>query len=187
MEFSEESKLLIEHWDTFTDAMRAYERLEGEEIAELVDSIVASIEAQAWSDRWEAKKVRRTKLNFLNYDWFVEDKRAVNVGIERLRPGKLFGSDDPPNLCVRIWRDCPDLVDRVLDELEGRGLLVGQPNRNANTDDAITQAIQKCPPGSPEGYQEAVHDQAMAFFEHYLPTLMDLDDVIQEELGKYRS
>ncbi|MGM0494495.1 MAG: hypothetical protein ACQER1_16305 [Armatimonadota bacterium] len=188
MRFSEESELLIQHWDTFQDVMRAYERLEEEEIPELVQWISRSIEDEPWSDGWELRGDNPLRVRYYNPNWMVDDSTVLNVGTGKLRPNALFGSDDPPELRVLVWAKYGEFAAQLLEEIERRRLLkIGEPEHNQVKVNIIYSPIQKCPPRSPEGYAEAVHGQALAFFEHYLPALMSLDDVIQEELGRYRS
>jgi hypothetical protein len=188
MEFSEESKLLIEHWDTFQDAMRAYERLRDKELFELVEDIAARVEDASWSEGWQLRDDHRARLRYFNPDWQIEESTVINVGTRRFEPDALFGSDDPPDLRVRVFIDYRELAERLLEEIESRDLLkYGEVQRNRAKVDIICEPLQKCPPESPEGYAEAVEEQVLRFLGHYMTALMDLDPVIQKELGKYRS
>ena len=186
MEFSEESKLLIEHWDSFQDAMRAYEKLQDEELPAILQSIMAEIEEAAWSEGWKLVERHPRRFYLFNPDWVVRDDKVLRISLRDFRPRKLFGVDEPPELQVRVSLDYPELTERLLDELEERDKLLGTPIRSQSQRTAITEAVQKCPPGSSDGYAEAVKKQALRFFEHYATVLLELDDIIQEELARER-
>lgn len=189
MRFSEESELLIENWDTFQDVMRAYRRLAEEEMPELVQSITSTIESERWCEGWRACHDNELRIRYFNPDWMVGNDHLIDVGAYSFTPNRLFGSDDDAvGLFVWVRLECRDVANRLLKEIEARDLLLGEADPRGNTTGIVDMRVQKYPPGSSlDTYADAVSEQVIGFFEHYLPALIGLDDVIQEELGRYRS
>ncbi|MGM0494496.1 MAG: hypothetical protein ACQER1_16310 [Armatimonadota bacterium] len=184
MDFSEESELLIEHWDTFQDAKRVYERLEEDELPKLLDWIASSVEDEPWSDGWHRRETRRNSLVYSNPNWIGKDDRTVGVGAYSISLDTLFSPDDPLFLHVWVWKFYPELIDRLLTEIEERGLLtVGEADHRGNNVTVVKMPLPTSPPVAPEDLPEKLRQQALRFFEHYLPVLMSLDDVIREELA----
>ncbi|MFO7948091.1 MAG: hypothetical protein R6V19_14900 [Armatimonadota bacterium] len=185
MEFSEESKLLIEHWGTCEEILEVAERLEQQELPAIREEIMEDIEEADWAEAWEMEDSNPHKFIMYRPEWIYHDEPIVRIGFSKLWPDRVFGSSTPPLLWVRVEADYRELlVVPLLDALKERDAILGKPRRKTHRKFMIEKPVQKCPPEAIDHYQENLSHQVMTFFEHYCRVLWDLNDIIQTKLGE---
>ncbi|MFO7945874.1 MAG: hypothetical protein R6V19_03540 [Armatimonadota bacterium] len=185
MEFSEESKLLIEHWETYQEIVEVADQLEDEELPAIREEIMADIEEAEWSNGWAMRDNNQRKFTMHRPDWMHEEHKVIYIGFSRFRPRRVFGSSGSPTLWVRVSSDYADLLTLpILDSLRKRDAILGEINDSSRSRDIITKPVQKCPPEAVDHYAENVKREVMDFFEHYCTVLSELDELIQTKLGE---
>ncbi|MFP3904930.1 MAG: hypothetical protein ACLFWB_11865 [Armatimonadota bacterium] len=185
MEFSEESKLLIEHWETYEEIVEVADQLEDEELPAIREEIMEEILAADWADEWEMRDNNPRKFTMHRPAWMHQEHRVIYIGFSRFRPRRVFGSSGLPKLWVRLSSDYIDeLIVPILDSLRERDAILGEINDSSRSRDIITKRVQKCPPEAVDHYAENVKREVMDFFEHYCTVLGELNELIQTKLGE---
>jgi hypothetical protein len=187
VEFSDESRLLVEHWEAYKDVIEAYEALEERELPAILDEVIEEIEEASWLGDWHIKRVNSEKFYLMRNEWIVEGDEVLKIGVAKFDPDHVFDTErSHPELRVRMSNSYPDLPDRLLAELEERNAIIGVVDTRSRVRDWISDSVQKCPPDSLDGYAEAAKTQMIEFLRHYAEVLPELDPIIREEIARAR-
>lgn len=182
--FSEESRLLIEHWNTVEEIFEAEKRLRME-----INSILLSVKPEIagqewWQTGWKFVEHGESQVYISNRNWQVDDDYVVWIGIENFNPEAVFGMEAPSSLYVWVSGKRNDLAQMLTDKIQqiDAELLGELDNRQSGY--VVRQAVKKYLLGETEHYGDAVKEQIMNFFVHYAKVVWKLDSEIRRYLKK---
>ena len=185
-QFSEESILLIENWETVEDILKAVERLETQ-LGTLLGSTGAQLEAQEWwSGDWRFVPRSEDQIYISNEHWAVAGSHLIWIGLERFTASRLLGTGPAPQFYVWVHRKHRELAHTLSEEIEISGEdLLGDVD-HTQSGYVVKHQMHKWPPGVADGLEKHVVDQIVGFFSHWATTLSDFDQVIQEYSARAR-
>jgi hypothetical protein len=177
---SEESRLLVENWDTVEDIFQAVERLQAE-----LNSLLQSTEDQLaerhwWHDGWRFLPYTSAQVYISRANWWVDGAYLIWIGVERFTPSALFGKDSSPQLYVWVQNNQDSLAQVLARGIEKRGSDTLGNVDHSQSAYVVKHAMQKCLPGEVEGLEEEVAREVVDFFDHWAQALSHYDRTIQD-------
>ena len=179
--FSEESLLLIKHWDTVQDILDAEKRLRGE-----FQSVLVSLEPELakndwWSDGWAFVK---QGVYISNEAWRSGDDYVIWIGVEGFTAERLFGIESPPLLYVWVSGRRHDLV-RILTGQIGRSEseVLGEIDHSLSSGYVVRKPVQKCLSEQIGDFDQIIRRPILDFLVHYAKVLRSFDRAIRDHLG----
>ena len=178
--FSEESLLLIEHWNTVGDILKARDRLAEELIAVLLSLEPELQVTDWWSDEWRFRKHRGGQVYISNQGWKRGERAAIWIGVEHVDPEHVFAPRSPANLYVYVNGSNDDLLAALVERLQDAGeALPSEVDTRMSNYYAVQQDIRPYVGGDVEVYVSELKAEILGFFGTYATYLWSIEDVIQ--------
>jgi len=180
--FSEESRLLIEHWDAVQDIMRTEQTLRtdlGRALAATEDTVRAE---SWWDDGWAFVRSGNAEVYIAREDWRAEDDFMILVGVERFTPGAVFG-DEAPSQCY-VWvsggtKNVP-IARRLVGVLDESGDALGDLDRRESSRYVAQKTLPKCLPEELAEFDDLLLSPIVGFFRHYAGLRELFDQAVAE-------
>jgi hypothetical protein len=180
--FSGESLLLIEHWSTVRDILKARDRLAEELIAVLLSLESELKQMDWWDDEWYFRQWgRRPQVFISNRGWKKGEKGAIRIGVWRMEPEHVFVPQSPAGLYVYVTRRNEELLAALVERLQGvEETLPGEVDTRMSNYNAAQQDIRPYVGGDVEVYISELKQEILAYFSSYAGYLSSIDNVIQQ-------
>lgn len=177
---SEESRLLVENWDTVEAIFEAEQRLRSE-----LTALLYSVEGELarydwWHDGWVFVRYQDAQVYIAHQNWQRGDSFAIWIGVEGVTPQNIFGTGSPPQLYVWINRKDHSWASTLLQALkEDEEDVLGELDHKANRY-LVRHAVTKYLPEEDGDFAGRARQQIAGFFAHYARALVKRDGIIQE-------
>lgn len=183
MKLSEESRLLIEHWNAVQDILGAEKALRTELGRELL-SIGRTLQNDRWWDEaWSFARENEAQVYISRETWKKKDSHVIWIGVEGVTPGNLFGDDSPARCYVWVSGGASNAeVARNLVEGIGKsGDVLGELDKSGANGYVVRKAVPKCLPEELDRFDELVLAPILAFFRHYAAMKEIFDEAMDDE------
>ena len=178
---SDESRLLIDKWETVEGVLRAKQQLE-KELAALLFSVEDQLRAKTWwDDGWRFVKHSNSQVHITRREWIEGDEHIIMIGIESFSAEHLFGSESPPTPYVWVSGKRRVLVEGLCTVLRDRGDLPGEVER-PTSGYVVRDTLRTCLPDELDTFLPEAVAQIVTFIESYA----QLHALFTEQLNKYR-
>ena len=179
--FTDESRLLIEHWGSVTDILKARDRLAEELVAVLLTLESELSQMDWWHDKWYFAQHRGAQVYISNEEWKQGDRGAIWIGVEKVEPEYVFGSERPANLYVYVNNRNDRLLAEVVDRLQGAEMaLPGEVDTRMSNYTAARRDVRPYIGGDVDGYITGLKEEILEFFRSYANFLWGIDEVIRQ-------
>ncbi len=181
--FSEESLLLIEHWTTVKDILKARDQL-AKELAAMLLSLEPELKQMAWwNDTWRFERYRDSQVYISNENWRRGERHGIWIGVEKVEPEYVFGSDWVANLYVWVTGNNDGLLVEVVNRLQTTTAeLPGEVDNRMGNYYAARRDVRSYLGGDVETYVAELKAQILEFFSAYATWLWGIDEVIRQHL-----
>jgi hypothetical protein len=183
--FAPESILVAKNWQTVQDIRNAVEQLR-KDLSQFLMSLENHLSTlDWWQDDWAFDYVDDAQVYISKERWATDkdDYYAVWIGVEKVTPERIFGSEVPPNLYVWVSNRNYALARQLAEEISSREWdIFGEIDISSRSGYVIRDLLKQCLPEEVETYEEDARQQIIRFVSHYADVLMQLDPVIQQHL-----
>ena len=183
MIFSEQSKLLIAHWEGFQDVKRAEERLAVEMSKYLIRLFDDFRKSERWSSSWHVKYVDEKQLCLWRDNWVENGESLVWIGIEQFKIETVFGEDGTAQLYVWVSdKQAVDLIQelrKTLNNGDNTGEIQGKYTAGQYI---IKRTLPKCLPNEIDEFESRIGGAIRLFIEKYISE----EKIITEAIESYR-
>ncbi len=186
--FSEESKLLIEHWEAVEDIRDAEKRLEAE-LSKFLHSHEDVFKVQGWwTPEWTFHREDSQQFYISHENWKVDGRPTIWIGVEGFRAPHVFGTDSPPSMYVWVPGDFSKRLCGGLIELMTSGTVppLGDLDQRSNNYVA-RKALPKCLPDEAGMLAEMTTNGLLEFFGHYAAYEPQFTEVVRRAMTEDES
>ena len=180
--FTDESRLLIDNWDTVEDILEACDRL-GEELMAVLLSLESDLgQMDWWNELWHFEQGRGSQVHISHENWKTDRGYAILIGVWHMEPEYVFGSGGP-GLYVYVGGGNSELRAELVDGLQDRGdSLPGEVDTRGSSNSAAVQGMNRYIGGDIEKYIAETKEQILSFFSAYAKRLLEINERIQQHL-----
>jgi len=187
--FTEESKLLIAHWDAVEDIKRAEKRL-GLELTEFLLSFEDTLKQQDWwTPEWsfhDSKETPGKQAYISHQNWRVPEEHTILIGVKDFESSRIFGTDTAPQMYVWVTGNSAKELGSALVEFlyESDEPFLGELDDKRSSDYVVKKPLCKYLPGDVDGFrEEMLTESLLEFFKHYSAYEPKFTKVLQQVVG----
>jgi hypothetical protein len=179
--FSEESKLLIAHWDAVEDIKDSEQRLSAE-LTKFLHSFEDILKQQDWwSPEWSFYPRDSAQVYVSHENWLIRKDAVIWIGVHNFNATPLFGTDTEPVMYVWVTGASAKELASALVELVGRGGTppFGELDKGSNNY-VVKKSMPKYLPDEVDGFRAMMTKSLLEFFEHYAAYEPKFTKVLQQ-------
>lgn len=180
---SEESRLLVENWETVEDIFQAVERLQAELSSLLGSTKDRLAEVHWWRDEWRFVPHTSAQVYISRADWWVDGAFLIWIGVEGFTPKAVFGGDSSPQLYVWVQNNQNDLAQVLAEAVETGGVDTLGNVDHSQSAYIVKHALAECLPGRVDGFEEDVTRQIVDFFGHWAQVLSRFNGMVRRYIA----
>jgi len=179
--FTQETKLLIEHWPAVDKIIQAQGQLQTQ-LAEFLQSLKDELTKEDWSsDNWNFVKQDAKQVYIAHNNWRRnETEYAIWIGIEGFGGSELFGTVGFSQLYVWSKIDDKPLIAK-LRELFGTKEPMGSVEK-INSNYIIKHFLPKIMPTQSSEFENIVRDQIIKFFSFYAKEEKVITEIVARQI-----
>jgi len=178
MQFSDESRLLLENWDAYQDIMESDKRLRAEVQKALMATEKKLMGCNWWGPSWHFKQSGAGQVYIWHENWVTEGAPLVWVGVERMNMDNIFGNDASPQLYVWVVEKHAELVPHLRDTFASKGTGGHGELVEGSGCYVIKDVVPTCLPEEIDSFESVTLDAIVAFFSHYA----ECEEIITEAI-----